>query len=111
MRTLNKNKTKGEWISFPEDNELKFQIRPLSISNMNNIPSSVEELPPSEYFAWFNYMCTGWSGYTDENGKELECNDENKRLVFDHDQEIAGFVIKEGTLLNQAIVSKGDLKN
>lgn len=110
MRKLNKSIASGQWITHPDDKSLQFEVRPLNLFNMNNIPT-VDNIAPEQVWDWFNYICMNWKGYVDENDKPLVCDEDNKKLVFNFDQEIVGFVIEESNKLRESIVEGKEAKN
>jgi hypothetical protein len=88
MKTVNTQVTKEVWVINDQDKDIKVKIRrfPLSLSLFAPTdPDATVKL------AWqrFDYCVIDWEGYQDENGKPLECNSENKRIVFDfHDDDM-----------------------
>ena len=110
MRTLNKKKTIGEWITFPEDPTFKLKIRPLNILSMNKTPTSTETTL-SEMWEWFDYILVDWSGYMDEEDKVIECNEEMKKLVYNFDQDVVSFCIEQAMKLRKEIISEAEADN
>lgn len=43
--------------------------------------------------AMFVKVVKSWTGAVDEEGKDLPCTAESKKLVFEHDQDFAGDVL------------------
>ena len=79
------------WVDYPDDKDVRLKIRPFPMSNGILFDTSEKRL--TEY-TWdkFNYCVVDWEGILDENDNPLECNDENKRLIFDYGQEIVMWV-------------------
>ena len=82
MKTVNTKITKEIWVDNKQDQDVKIKLRrfPLSLSLFApNDPDGIVKL------AWqrFDYCIVEWQGFVDEEGKELECNTENKKTVFD----------------------------
>lgn len=89
---INKSIIKEEWVKYPEDEEVEFLIRPF--------PSSQGLVPPDDmegqaHFNWkiFQYCVVDWKGIIGEDDKPLECNDENKKFIFDYVREFYSFVL------------------
>lgn len=90
------------WHENPNDPEIKVKIRrfPLSASLFApNDPDGFIKL------AWqrFNYCIIDWKGFTDTEDKPLECNDENKRAVFDFFEDILVWV--SSLIMDQDIIN------
>lgn len=110
MRTLNQSKALGTWVSFPKDDTFKLQIRPLNILSMNRPPSD-KTTTENQIWEWFDYILIGWEGYENEEGQPVECNEDNKKLVFNFDQEVVTFCIESATKLREEIVSIKEVNN
>ena len=91
MRKISKNKIKSKWVNFDKDPDVKFKLRPVPI---NNILLGVALEGDRKKIIWdkFNYALEEWEGMTDENDKPLPCTEENKKFVFDWDEEILLFI-------------------
>jgi len=113
MRKFNKSKAKGKWFDFEQDQELKLFIKPFSLFTMNKLPSDPTDtqMNVSDLFPAFNYCVNDWKGFVDENGVELKCNEENKKLIFDFDQEIVTFVIDKAMSIRAEIYEAQEIKN
>jgi len=111
MRKYNKTSAKGKWFDFPKDKELKLFIKPFSIFTMNKLPSETTAIDVSDYFPSFNYSLTDWKGFISEDGKEMKCDEENKKIVYDFDQEIVTFVIDESMKARALVYEAQELKN
>lgn len=82
---INKSRLKEQWVKIDEDVEVLLQPFPAS----RNIFQSVENRELDKiYWKMFNYSVLDWKGLVDENDKPLECNEENKQVVFDFAQEV-----------------------
>ena len=104
MRKINTKTTEGVWVKYPEDQDIQFLIRPFSIFNLQRMPSAENaDFTIDEYWTIFNYCLVDWKGIYDENDKPLKCNEQNKKLIADHIQDLATFVIEE------AVKAKGNV--
>jgi len=106
MRTINKKKIADEiWVKFPEDEEIQLKIRQFPTSQGMYIPGISDETMFE--FAWkkFNYCIVDWKGFIDENEKPLECNEENKRYVYDYIEDIMMWASNEISKLKEDIVT------
>ena len=110
MRKLNKSKTTGTWFEFPSDKSFKLNIRPLNVLSMNTTPSSTKTTT-KQMWEWFNYILIDWSGYIDEDGIKIECNEEMKEIVYNFDQEVLSFCIDKATELKDQIVTQEEANN
>ncbi len=110
MRTLNHQKAAGTWIEFPDDLTFKLNIRPLNILSMNRTPTSTKTTQ-IEMWEWFNYILVDWSGYIDEKGKIIKCNEEMKKIVFNFDEEVVSFCIEQATNLRDEIITVAEADN
>ena len=91
---INTKSDKGIWFDYPEDEEVKFLIRPYPMSQLN--------LELSEVEAGLNelqYCLVDWKGMYDEEGKPLECNKDNKTYIFDYYLKVRAFVKEKITEL------------
>jgi len=111
MRKYNIKNTQGNWVTHPDDPSLKFKIRPLSLINLNQPPTTEAGIKTNDLWEWFNYICMEWEGFIDEDNKKLECNDKNKELVFNFDQEIVGYIIDQSNIIRDSIIKRDELKN
>jgi len=109
MRNYNKKIVDGTWITFPEDKEVQIKIKPFSLFSMIKDPNN-ESYNAETFWAIFNHIVLDWKG-VQSDGKKLECNEENKKFVFDYDQPIALFVINESSAMRTQIISEKELKN
>ncbi len=50
---------------------------------------------------------TGWENAQDTHGNDIPCTDENKRLVYEHDQQFAAQVVEA---INGAAEAREDLR-
>ncbi len=109
MKKYNTKPTKGEWIAHPDDKEVQVKIRPFSLFSLTKLPSA-DNVDMSEVWNIFNYSVLDWKGFEGEDGS-LECNEENKKLVYDFDQDIVVFVTEKAGVLRDKVVGGKDLKN
>jgi hypothetical protein len=109
MKKYNTKPTKGEWIALPEDEEVQIKIRPFSLFSLTKVPSA-DDVDMSEIWNIFNYCIIDWKGIEGEDGP-LECNEDNKRLVYDYDQDLVVFVTNHAGSLREKVVTGKELKN
>jgi hypothetical protein len=104
LRQLNIDNTKGKWFKFKDDVEL--HIRPFPLS-CGMIYRSLDVKIFAEYnLEQFKYCVTAWKGFVDEDNKNLECNDENKKLIFDYDSELVTYVFEKINSFNSNLVEQ-----
>jgi len=111
MKVINKKASKGTWVKYPKDKSIELLVRPLSIYDFDKLPSEDMEITPKEFGKFCEGLLVDWKGFVDEDGKALKCTDENKRILSDHDQEIAAFVINTAAELKSAVVTDTEIKN
>jgi len=112
MKKINTKPLKGKWFTFPDDEEISVLIKPFSLFNMNRMPSeNIEDVNVADFFDNFKYVCLDWKGLIDEDDKPLECNEENKRVVYDYFQELVAFVIDNSMKSRNDVVSGESAKN
>jgi len=109
MRKFNKKVIDGRWITFPKDEEVQVKIKPFSLFSMIKLPSD-EAYNADSFWTIFNFVVIEWKGLQSDE-KDLPCDEENKRFVFDYDQEFALFVIKESSVMRGEVVTEIELKN
>ena len=106
MLRIKKNQNESVWISY--SNEAEFLIRPLTASSVEKIRKqfvkskignkngevTIIEVVDDEKFndALIDYIIEDWKGIGDEDGNDLDCNLENKKLVMDI-SEISEFIL------------------
>ena len=110
MRKFKQKIAKGKWTTFPEDDEVQVLIRPFSLFNLTKIPTEVD-VDFTQFMDIYNYCLLDWKGIQDNQGNDLKCNDDNKKLVFDFDQELVLFVVNECSKLRQDVLSGKAIKN
>jgi len=110
MRKFNQKTVKGTWVDFPEDKEVKIQIRPFSLFNLTKLPSE-DNVDFTQFWDIFKFCVLDWKGIQDINGKDLKCDDENKRMIFDFDQELILFVVNESSRLRSEVIPEKEIKN
>ena len=105
MKTVNTKITKEVWVTNDEDNDVQFKLRRFPLSLSLFAPNDSEGIVK---LAWqrFDYCITSWKGMIDENGKELECTTDNKRLVFDFYEDVMLWVAAQIHKLETPIKKK-----
>jgi len=109
MKKYNTKPTKGQWIKFPEDEEVEIKIRPFSLFSLTKVPSA-DTVDMSEVWNIFNYCIVDWKGIEGEEGP-MECNEDNKRFVYDYDQDLVVFVTDHAAKLRDTVVGVDEAKN
>jgi len=97
--------TEAKWVNYPEDAEVKFKIRSFPTSMGMFLNGTDNDLID---FTWkkFNYCVVDWQGINDEDSKPLECNEENKKFIFDYVQELMLWVSTQVFDSTSGIVEK-----
>lgn len=112
MKKINKKATKGQWIVDKDDKDIQYLIKPFSIFNINKMPSEdLSQVNPSEYYIIFNHALQDWKGIVDDNDKPLACNEENKKLIYDYDQDLVSFVLEVAIKMRNEVLNKEAVKN
>jgi len=113
MLKLNKKASQGKWVDHPKHKEVKFKIRPMSIYAMKRLPSDAEDVVISAetLFDMLTYILIDWKGVGDEAGKVIKCDEANKRLFLDLDQETASFLINEASDMKNELIKAEEVKN
>ena len=97
----------GVWVRFDED--VEFLVRPFPASKhafrIQNDDSRIGEY----LYLVFKECVLDWKGFVDDNDQILECNDDNKQLVFDLIDGVGLFVFEEQQKLQ--IKKADELKN
>ncbi len=109
MKKYNTQHTKGKWITHPDDKDVQVKVRPFSLFSLTKLPS-VDNVDMTEVWNIFNYVVLNWKGFEGEDGP-MECNEANKKLVYDFDQDIVVFVTEQAGTLRDKVVGEKDLKN
>lgn len=93
---ITKKIVEPEWVDYPEQEGVKFKIRQFPITSVAFLSSEKQNMHD---FAWerFNYIVVDWEGIVDDDDKPLECNEENKRFIFDWYIEIMTWVSQYST--------------
>lgn len=105
-RKLQKNK----WVSMPDEDDVKFLMRPFSVLHLKTIPTD-DKVTAEIMWEVFNAAIMGWEGLNDDEGKPLACNETNKRLVAEQFQDILSFVFTESISKVEGQISDKESKN
>ena len=109
MKKFNTKLFQGVWVSVPEQESIQIKLRPFSMFSTTKNPTDVNfEL--KEVWNQFNYCVTEWKGFQDEDG-DMECNEVNKKIVFEYDQDLALFILKEANSLILKVFGEKEIKN
>jgi hypothetical protein len=79
-------------ITFPEDKEITFKIKPMSVLYLTKFPKD-GEYTPDILWEQFRTCLIDWTGIEYEDGTKIECNDKSKRKLAEEDTELFTFVI------------------
>jgi hypothetical protein len=103
---INTKATNKKWFDFEKgDIKARFEIRPFPLSLMR----TEVDLTFTTLCSQFVYSLTAWEGIVDENDAPLECNEENKTILFNFDDDIREFVFGKMAEMRERI--KSELKN
>lgn len=111
MKKINKKTLKGKWVELEEDKSVSFFIRPASIFSMTKKPSDIQDIDAVNYWEMFNYCVQDWKGIVDDDGESLKCDEENKKLYFDFDQNTIIILISECLSMRPDVISPIEAKN
>lgn len=109
MKKFNKKAAQGTWVTYTEDEDVELKIRPFSLFSLSKLPTATN-IEMSDFWNIYDYVLMDWKGIEDEDGP-LEFNEENKKMVYDYDQEISAFVVSQASEMREKIVSEKEVKN
>lgn len=97
---ISKKNTEAVWFKFGKTNsEVEFLIRPFkfSVMKLDDVSHGMAEQ--------FRHCIMDWKGLNDDDneGKPLECNDENKEFLYDYYDDVRDFVFKKQEILKKKI--------
>ena len=98
---INKKLIKEKWYDL--DKKVSFKIKPFPISH-NILRSIGKDDTIDIWWKMFDYSLIDWKGINDENDKLMECNDENKKFLFDYSQDVMMFVCNKASANNKDII-------
>jgi len=110
MRKIDRNALKGTWIKFPEDEEVELLMKPFSLFNLTKMPNE-ENMDFARLWDIFNFCVLDWKGILDKDGKPIECDEKNRKMVFDYDSEILNFALDQSGVLREEMVTAKEIKN
>jgi hypothetical protein len=102
---IKKSIVEAKWIKYPDDEEVEFKIRPFPQSE-GLMPSDDEYKQAQFNWKVFNYCVLDWKGMVNEDNEPLECNEINKKFVFDYVREVFSFVIINAISSTKGIIEK-----
>ena len=95
---------KEEWFDLDDSQEVSFKIRPFPASH--NVLRSIGDSDNVDiWWKMFNYSLVEWKGVYDKNEVKMECNDENKKVLFDYSQDVMMFVCNKCSSKNEDIIT------
>ena len=103
---ISKNKAKGQWHKF--DEEVQFLIKPFPHSKWADGDFRIDQDGNTNVglaFEWFRFdACLhDWKGLEDDKGKEFKFNTENKKFIYDYEEELRDFVVKHAFGLDKEL--------
>jgi hypothetical protein len=112
MRKFDTVQRKDEWFTpFENDKDVKIKVRAFSILHLSKLPSS-NQFGIAQLFDIFMSCVVDWKGILDsKDDKPLECNDENKKKVFEQDTELQSLVVSHVISLKAQVVKEEEVKN
>ncbi len=112
MRKFNIKPIKGVWVPLPDDKEVSVNIKPTSVFVLKKLPSDDAKITIEDGWNMFNAMLIDWKGIVAEDDKPIKCNEENKRMIFEYDQDLVSFVMEECNKLRESVIGeKKQIKN
>jgi len=87
---LNLKYVEGKWFDFKEA-KVKIKMFP----NSKVLSLNMEELSFEDLSIILNECVVDWKGFVDEDGKEIKCNNKNKKLMVDVYMDLVNFVIEK----------------
>ena len=100
---------KNKWISFEEDLEIQFLVRPFSVLYLKSIPAT-SDISPDLMWEVFDGVVVDWKGFFDENEKPLPCTTENKRIIAEQFNDLLTFVFTQSLNEDTGVTGK-EIKN
>jgi hypothetical protein len=96
MRKINRTILAEErWVTNPDDKEIRVKLRRFPVSQGMYIPGVSSESMWSFAFKKFDYCILEWEGINNEEGNLLECNSENKKLIYDYIEDLMMWISVE----------------
>lgn len=89
---IRKKLLEGTWIDWEDG--VKLLIRPMPMSKQM-INLNGDTFVGNYGWSVFENSVLDWSGFVDDNDKEMPCNPANKKIVFDLLPDISTFVVNE----------------
>lgn len=102
----------GNWYKYPNYINTELKIRHCGIFSMNKLPSEKAEENIQNVLGTFIYAVVDWRGFKSKDGKVFECNDDNKKILAELDENMILFVLqKVKEIRENAIVTEKETKN
>jgi hypothetical protein len=107
---INKSILQEKWVVFSDDEGVRFKIKPFPMSSGMLFDSDEKRLLQ---YTWdkFNFCVVNWEGLTDQDDKPLECNEENKKFIYDYVPEITTWISHEINKTTDNVLEKKTSKN
>lgn len=116
-------KNEGKWFWFDENNESEggVLLRPLTVGEANKInklcSKKEKKFTKKNVYQWsdineeqynklvYDYCIVDWKNVVIEDGKEIECNQENKMLLMNNSMDFVNFILKHLESLNSEVLA------
>lgn len=102
---LNRSLLKSKWVTFEEAKGVSFEVRPFPASH-NAVRSLSGEDKVEVFWKIFEYCLIDWKGVEGEDNKALECNADNKRMLYDYSEAAMMFIITMSAKNKDKIIEK-----
>ena len=97
---IKKREARAVWFKYtaPNGDEVEVKLRPYPFSMTRSRLSIAEDSPnhvelrAEDLFKEWNYCLEDWKGLKWENGKTVKFDEENKKLVFDLEDDFRNFI-------------------
>jgi hypothetical protein len=102
MITVDRANIDGKWITFTDDEDVKFLIKPFRTSlltlrpdtNLTNIALQVSS------------MCLlDWKGIKDVNGEDVKFTKDNKEFLLDRSLRLVNFIYENAIVINNEMLN------
>lgn len=89
---INTKILEGEWFKYGKGkNKIELLIRPFP-NSMNSVTLDGKVTMGAYAYHTFTNCVLDWKDITDIDDKPLECNEENKKMIFDYTTGLSAFV-------------------
>lgn len=111
MLKINKKALEGKWYDMPDDPDVRLFIVPFPFTrNLFDLIQEDEDKNENEIKQariMFLECLKDWKGFVDDaTDVPLECNKENKLLIFNNDFTIVNFVLEKSNLDENKVINQ-----